>query len=533
MTMEIQSELPQSTASRWLQRVDDWTLRWGDRLNPILVKEARQALKSKQFVFTFSLLLVAAWAWTVTAILLMMPRMYYVASGSQLILGYYFVLAVPMILVVPIAAHRSLASEIDDGTLDLLSVTTLSPVQIITGKLASAALQMMLYFVALLPCVAFSYVLRGIDITTIVYLIVLTVVCALLLTLFGLFLAALPRSRAGQLLMLVILLLVVVIAEWLIGVAAIGIVTEPRFLGSPSQSELLVVVAAGFFFAASIGWILIRAATAELTPPSENRSTPVRIALLGHQTVLIACVTLITLQFGRGDEFLTFIIYYAGGYWLFVGTLMVGESSTLTPRVRRELPSSFVARVFFTWLTPGPTTGLACAAVAYTTLLCTVLGLQSFAPRISGTVAINLYPHILTLFGNLLLLLTFVRFLMWLVRLRSNTHPATALAVLVIVAIAMAGIPYSLAIYINNYRAVSWSYLQLTNWAWNLGLLTYGGYNQDMPGLVFALGSLAWMISLLTAGRRLLPLRVATPERVLEETQRVLPEPEEIDPLAD
>jgi hypothetical protein len=166
-------------------------------------------------------------------------------------------------------------------------------------------------------------------------------------------------------------------------------------------------------------------------------------------------------------------------------------------------------------------------------LLCTVLGLQSFAPRISGTVAINLYPHILTLFGNLLLLLTFVRFLMWLVRLRSNTHPATALAVLVIVAIAMAGIPYSLAIYINNYRAVSWSYLQLTNWAWNLGLLTYGGYNQDMPGLVFALGSLAWMVSLLTAGRRLLPLRVATPMRVLEETQRVLPEPEEIDPLAD
>ena len=35
--------------------------RIGDRLNPILVKEARQALKSRQFTVTFSLLLFGAW----------------------------------------------------------------------------------------------------------------------------------------------------------------------------------------------------------------------------------------------------------------------------------------------------------------------------------------------------------------------------------------------------------------------------------------------------------------------------------------
>lgn len=539
MTMEIQTEMPRNGAARWLQRIDDWTLRWGDRLNPILVKEARQALKSKQFVFTFSLLLVAAWAWTVTAILLMMPRLYYVPSGSQLILGYYFVLAVPMILVVPIAAHRSLASEIDDGTLDLLSVTTLSPVQIITGKLASATLQMMLYFVALLPCVAFSYVLRGIDISTIVYLVSLTVACALLLTLLGLFLASLPRSRPGQLLMLVTLLVIVVIAEWVIGIIAIGIVNEPRFLSDANPTDFYALLASSLFFAASIGWILIRAATAELTPPSENRSTPVRIALLGHQTVLIACIAFITLQFGRNDEFLVAMLFYAGGYWLFVGALMVGETAILTPRVRRELPSSFVARMFLTWLTPGPTTGLACAVIAYVTFLFFLLGLQGYSTRALGTTLFasgpprNLYPYALVLLGYLMFILTATRFFMWLVRLRSNTHPATALAVLIIVAIAMAGIPYSLAIYINNYRAVSWSYLQITNWAWNCGLLINGGYDANMPKAVFALGSLTWTISLLTAGRRVLPLRVATPKRVLEETQKVLPEPEEIDPLAD
>ena len=39
--------------------------RLGDRLNPILVKEARQAMKSRQFVVTFSLLLICGWIWTV------------------------------------------------------------------------------------------------------------------------------------------------------------------------------------------------------------------------------------------------------------------------------------------------------------------------------------------------------------------------------------------------------------------------------------------------------------------------------------
>ena len=32
-----------------------------DRLNPILVKETRQALKSSQFIITFMLLLTVAW----------------------------------------------------------------------------------------------------------------------------------------------------------------------------------------------------------------------------------------------------------------------------------------------------------------------------------------------------------------------------------------------------------------------------------------------------------------------------------------
>ena len=48
-----------------MQRIDIWCEKWGDWCNPILVKETRQALKSRQFVITFSLLLLAALSWTI------------------------------------------------------------------------------------------------------------------------------------------------------------------------------------------------------------------------------------------------------------------------------------------------------------------------------------------------------------------------------------------------------------------------------------------------------------------------------------
>ena len=142
------AKTPTATELR-LEKLDAWCEKWSDRFNPILVKETRQALKSRQFVITFSLLLFAALSWTIVGTFSLMPAIYTSPSAPRMMLGYYFVLALPMLLVVPLAAYRSLEGEIDDGTLELLSITSLSPRQIILGKLASAMLQMLLYFVVL------------------------------------------------------------------------------------------------------------------------------------------------------------------------------------------------------------------------------------------------------------------------------------------------------------------------------------------------------------------------------------------------
>src|SRR5438034_400389 len=74
-------------AKKELPLVSYWTKiealldRLGDRLNPILVKEARQAMKSRQFVVTFSLLLICGWLWTVLFIVSGLPAIYYAPVG--------------------------------------------------------------------------------------------------------------------------------------------------------------------------------------------------------------------------------------------------------------------------------------------------------------------------------------------------------------------------------------------------------------------------------------------------------------------
>src|SRR3954452_1101760 len=185
--------------------------RLGDRLNPILVKEARQAMKSRQFVVTFSLLLICGWVWTVLFIVSGLPAIYYAPAGPGVLMGYYAVLSIPLLIVVPYAAFRSLAGEWEDGTFELLSITTLSARQIVLGKLASAVLQMMVYYSALAPCIAFTYLLRGIDVVTVALLLGYSFVASLLLSSFGLMMATVTRVRHWQVLLSVVLVMALLV----------------------------------------------------------------------------------------------------------------------------------------------------------------------------------------------------------------------------------------------------------------------------------------------------------------------------------
>jgi hypothetical protein len=265
-------------AAHW-SRFESLLDRIGDRLNPILVKEARQAMKSRQFVVTFSLLLLCGWLWTLLFVVAGLPAIYYAPVGPAVLRGYYVILSVPLLIVVPYAAFRSLAGEWEDGTFELLSITALSARQIVTGKLASAVLQMMIYYSALAPCIAFTYLLRGIDIVTVALLLGYSFAASLLLCAFGLMMATVTRVRHWQVLLSVVLVMALLVFTFVWDMSFVVFLNEGGTLPL-DLPDFWIAHLCGLTFYIPVLLLLLFIAAGQITFASENRSTPLRVLLL-------------------------------------------------------------------------------------------------------------------------------------------------------------------------------------------------------------------------------------------------------------
>jgi ABC-type transport system involved in cytochrome c biogenesis permease component len=511
-----------SASADWWKRIDAWCESIGDAVNPILVKETRQALKSRQFLVTFSMLLFASLAWTIAGSMMSMPQIYTTPSAPRMLIGYYVVLAIPLLLVVPLAAYRSLEIEIDDGTLELLSITALSPWQIVLGKLASATLQMALYFVALLPCVAYAYTLRGVDLPTTFLMIAILAVATLLLTILGLFFAPTARGRSGRIANMLALLIILVFSEYAIGAMVIYMLME----GNPMPAGLLMyAIISTVLLAIAIGHLLLTTTAAQLTPETENRSTPIRLSLLSL-TMISVGVAAYGMQLGLDDDFSTAIFatftMMLAAIWTVAGAMMVAESSTMTPRIRRELPSSFLARSALTWLTPGPATGLVFASSFAVALVAFVfVGHEALIELHPDTKWLVSDRHIVREFallyaGYFVSFLVIVRVLVALIRLKSNPRVEVGLAAFIVVAILSALVPYAMAMHANDYRSFDYSRWQISNWAWTISEVDRRFQSGDEYIVVTAAAAL-FAVGLLAMPNTVLPRKIATPERVQEE----------------
>lgn len=513
-----------NSSQRRMEKIDAWCERWGDRFNPILVKETRQALKSRQFVITFSLLLFAAFSWTLVGTFSLMPAIYDTPSAPRMMFGYYFVLALPMLLVVPLAAYRSLEGEIDDGTLELLSITALSPKQIVLGKLASAMLQMLLYFVVLFPCISYAYTLRGVDFPTTVALLAMLTLAGILMTIVALFFAPLSQSRTGRVAMLLVVIMLLVGAEWVLGLAAYELITFGN-LWANDLDQGIAIVGGVVLLAPALGYLLLTLTAAQLTPPSENRSTKIRVALLLVNASVAAWVSLGSL----GTEAVFGMLYLGVGglmlLWTLASSMLVAESPVLTPRVQRDLPQSFLGRSVLTWLTPGPATGL----------IFSTLNLFLMAVMAVGTVLVfngqvtysftageqrMVMQFVFAFVSYLTCFLLLVYGLMRSLRRKNNPRVEVGFAALVVVAVFASVGPYGVQLYLNDFLPFPYSSWQATNWVWTLSSILDG---DDCSALVQVIGMVGvfGVCGILFMNSALVrPRRTATPERVRQELEQ-------------
>jgi len=178
-----------SSASRRLDAL-------GDRVNPIVVKETRQAVRSRAVVSILSLFIVVLLIAAMGLLLFGDPQRTSTTEGNgwNTFLLFNSILLVVCGVFVPVYVAIRAAGDRSGVTADLLFTTTIRPVSVIWGKLAAGMLVTMILFATAAPFVTVSYLLRGIDLPTIAYWLAFDTLVIFLAIQVAVFLAVIPTS---------------------------------------------------------------------------------------------------------------------------------------------------------------------------------------------------------------------------------------------------------------------------------------------------------------------------------------------------
>lgn len=512
--------------------IDQKLLLWSDWLNPILVKESRQALKSRQFQWTFILLLLAVIGWTTIGVALMMPGIYYLPGGPTLMFGYFLILLAPACVMVPMSAFRSMAAELDEGTHDILSLSALNSRQIVFGKLSVAMLQAMIYFSAITPCIAITYLLRGLSISSIFIIIAGTFTLSVLFTSIAILFATLGRTRELQVLMTLILFAAFVPSLFgFIGfVGEVILSRRGQFSDSNAWLGSLAFFSVGFAYA----WLALICASAKIGFAAENHSHRIRRVLFFHHCMILA-LGVFTTQVLRAppSAWIAFIAWLAV-HWGVCGTVMIGERGDISPRARRNIPTSFAGRLLLSFFNPGGGPGYF-LAVGSMVSACMFIALVSILPwKLREHQFNDAFRYACAVTAYVALYLGFLRMLS--LALGRNLRPRMALLFAFQVLIVALGVGISLFIpaWRSDYMSMEFDYYCFPNFFWTLIELMNHDANADAAMLiVYVLATFFFFANLFLITKDVYLIRVLTPPRVREEIGTPAAEEKAVDPFAD
>ncbi len=345
--------------------INRWAEQASDRLNPILVKETRQALKSKQFLATFAIMLLGGWLISAFVLMSMIGANDESPIGKNVFPWYFTLLSFTVMLVVPFGAFRSLLAERDLNTYELLNITTLSPQQIVWGKWLSAQVQTFIYFSAISPFVAFTYLLRGVDFPTLIFVLLALMFASMLVALMSLTFSTFARQRQAQVVLSLVLLGQLV---WIMGAS----ITTGTLLVSRNSIDFsdpavywggLVI---GTYYVA-LFVLCLQIARAQLTFESDNRSTGIR---LSGSAIFWLTIGWLSIGFHQGyfggtspsTNLATEPIYSTlsvlAVFWGAVCVFAATETETLSRRVRGQLPKNPLVRLIAVPFLPGGGRGM-------------------------------------------------------------------------------------------------------------------------------------------------------------------------------
>lgn len=321
--------------------------RLDDAMNPIVVKELRQAVQSK-FVVTVLMLFLA--------VQLVVMGIYLVSNtiegrlesaafqaGRDVFMILQCIMLGTCLLFIPAYTGMRLAAERSEVNVDLLFVSTLKPRSIIWGKFVAALVLVILIISACTPFMAFTYFLRGIDLPAIYFIVGLDFLAVMGAVMMTIFLAVVPTNRVMKVLLGLVGLvsLAYIFGLTFAGSYALLEFGLPMFWDSPEFSGVVwsVIVQAlgslGLFYTWSVGLV---------SPHSANRTLAMRLFVSAF--IVVSGVILGILNMGSPTNgYLAIWISSSLSVLSLCLLIAISERDHWGPRVTRTIPRFFLFRV--------------------------------------------------------------------------------------------------------------------------------------------------------------------------------------------
>ncbi len=355
-----------------------------DRINPILVKEVRQALRGRYFRNIFWLTVVAATAISVLSILSASSEDYFGPLGPAFFSINYGVLVAAINAFVPFWAFQSMSSEWEENTYDLLSISNLRPRQLLLGKALAAWVQSLLFFCAFVPFLVSTFLMGGVDLLSIAVILTATLLLSAALSIVALAVATFGRSRVVRAILAIAVIALLLLLAIGTASAMIAYVQMPEMMFG--ANELTFFLWMVFCVVPLVATLAFAVGCARLAHEHENRSTFLR--------VVITLVSVITLGWGlyqavlssspdrewlEGMPALATIIGIVP--FLFFST----EPESLGRRVVKQVPKSKLMALLALPFLPGGGRGMWLYIATSVATLAVVFVAMFFGPGGSGT----------------------------------------------------------------------------------------------------------------------------------------------------
>jgi len=249
-----------------------------DRIPPMLVKELRQGLRAKAFVFQFlffqgimlALLLVAAAGAD--------PE----DAGSTVSNIIIIFFAITALILQPLRGTTALSSEITGNTMEMMALTRLSSTRIVLGKWFSLVSQTCLLLVTIIPYLILRYFFGGMNIFSEMVLLAVIFFTSAVLSAVTVGLSARANKLARLLPIPFILAGMAYIPGRMLGASLLGIFSVDDFRIWLGLGIYLIIT--GYY-----AWCALNLGISLIAPTAENHSTTRRLVALLLTLLIAAC----------------------------------------------------------------------------------------------------------------------------------------------------------------------------------------------------------------------------------------------------